>query len=134
MSEETIESTSVTTSPVSGKSHTAEAVFLGFTFVQLLFIALWPMALVALVIFTGIGVASKAELELAKDGIRARTPVIVLNFTDQIRALERRGLNSEEIMEQLDARVEQLAQAGYVVIDSRSVLGAPEQAKAEVSR
>lgn len=78
-------------------------------------IVLWPLCLLAAWVYF----FAPANV----DG--AGTPVVVYEVNERMRLHSLTGLEGEDMIRKLDEEVEVLVQGGYVVIDARTILGAP---------
>jgi len=91
---------------------------------QLALILLWPLIVLGA---WGLFIAPDAgEVSAAVSGLKERPPVVVFNVTDRLRFHGRAGLDTNEALRKLDDEVATLVEAGYVVVDARTVLGSPD--------
>lgn len=84
---------------------------------QLALILIWPMVLLGAWVFFFAPAAPTSDV----------APVVVYQVNERMRVHGAAGLSGEELIRKLDEEVDVLVQAGYVVIDARTVLGAPAE-------
>lgn len=84
---------------------------------QLALILIWPLVLLGVWIVFFAPAAPTSDV----------APVVVYQVNERMRVHGEAGLAGEELIRKLDEEVDVLVQAGYVVIDARTILGTPPE-------
>lgn len=105
--------------------HTEPTKLMGFTFGQLLLILAWPV--VALGAFYMLIGATKQDMNAVVAGVKSRPPIKVLYVNSHLNEMMAKGLSGDKALLNMQAQTVAWGKAGYLVIDSATVLAAPEQ-------